>query len=68
MEEDFFRKMFGINKNSKEYLGALDDYYKSIKPLEDEMHNKISEIIKLKKRNSRYIKTNYQSIWIQQKI
>ena len=48
MEDDFFKKMFGVNKNSKKYFDALDDYYKSLKPLEDEMHNKISKIIKLK--------------------
>ena len=48
IEDDFFKKLSSINAH-EEYIKALDNHYKSLKPLENELYNKSSEIIKLKK-------------------
>ena len=48
IEDDFFKKLSSINAH-EEYIKALDNHYKSLKPLENELYNKSSEIIKLKR-------------------
>ena len=61
IEDDFFKKLSSINAH-EEYIKALNNHYKSLKPLENELYNKTNEIIKLKKEIAASKQTISQSV------